>query len=496
MKKIALLFLLIIPCVTFAQNTVLKFKTSKNISVNIHYPIDQLYNSYEYEQIKLYPNKISEYKVNIDDFCYIEIRYSDSQLLNLIVTEGNELEIEYNDGVIYFSGVDGAANQFNHNNHTGEYVYILNDIFARNCSSETIDMEKINKEIEQSIFLKYYGKMKGISFSKKTEEIIKNNFKYHIYGRMVNNYKSLLMGVNGKITPQGAIEVKRQIQSIFKDDFIKHKDIFKYSHLSNYISSYYYSKAYFFTSKEESADLMSRFNFKDFGPFAVYLTAPKEIQSAHFAGIILFQLQYNTNELDNEKVFEYIKKLKPESEYIPIIEKRLKEHQLLRDAEKPQFISGNITSLKMLSGVRELRDKYLYIDIWATWCLPCRTEFTHHKELKKMLSKYSNLAPVYISIDNDKDDAKWRADVLKCHLVGYNIRATQQLTEELERVLCGGENLSIPRYILLNPQGEIIDTDLPRPSNMDELLTVLEKMILFSITIGEPKSDKTNIFKL
>ncbi len=61
-------------------------------------------------------------------------------------------------------------------------------------------------------------------------------------------------------------------------------------------------------------------------------------------------------------------------------------------------INGKEVSLSDLKG------KYVYIDVWATWCGPCRYELPHLKELEK---KMHGKKIVFVSISCDKDKAAW-----------------------------------------------------------------------------------------
>ena len=55
----------------------------------------------------------------------------------------------------------------------------------------------------------------------------------------------------------------------------------------------------------------------------------------------------------------------------------------------------------------DLKGKYVYIDIWATWCGPCLRQIPAMKELEE---KYrgKNIEIMSVSVDSEKDKDKWR----------------------------------------------------------------------------------------
>ncbi|KAK9670865.1 Redoxin [Popillia japonica] len=64
--------------------------------------------------------------------------------------------------------------------------------------------------------------------------------------------------------------------------------------------------------------------------------------------------------------------------------------------------SGKAYSLSYFEG------KTVYIDVWATWCAPCRKELPYLKELHEKFKKNKNLVFVSISTDAVKDYEKWK----------------------------------------------------------------------------------------
>ena len=122
--------------------------------------------------------------------------------------------------------------------------------------------------------------------------------------------------------------------------------------------------------------------------------------------------------------------------------------------------------------LEDLRGKYVYIDVWATWCGPCRAEIPF---LKKVEEKYhgKNIEFVSISVDVDKDHEKWVNFVKEKELGGMQLFADKNWNSEFMK----SYNInSIPRFILLDPKGNIISSDAERPSS-PALQTQLDKLL-------------------
>ncbi|MBP4142584.1 TlpA family protein disulfide reductase [Flavobacterium sp. P4023] len=125
------------------------------------------------------------------------------------------------------------------------------------------------------------------------------------------------------------------------------------------------------------------------------------------------------------------------------------------------------------TSLSDFRGSYVFIDVWATWCGPCKYEFPFIGKVEKMYHG-KNIKFVSISIDRLKDEQKWRDMIKKEGLVGIQLLADKEINSSF---IAGYYIQAIPRFIILDKEGKIINSDSPRPSE-PELLDILNSLDL------------------
>ncbi|WP_126969453.1 TlpA family protein disulfide reductase [Gynurincola endophyticus] len=144
-------------------------------------------------------------------------------------------------------------------------------------------------------------------------------------------------------------------------------------------------------------------------------------------------------------------------------------HDLSKSEEVTLMNEANDTiSFKRL--LTQLRGKVVLIDLWASWCVPCIGEMPFTAELSKVFESQP-FQVLYLSLDREM------------HL--FSNFSEKNLKGKLNYNILGNFNSSfavlnkiteIPRYMLIDKQGNIINNKAPRPSNK-ELKEMIEKLL-------------------
>lgn len=178
------------------------------------------------------------------------------------------------------------------------------------------------------------------------------------------------------------------------------------------------------------------------------------------------KVQYSGVDGKDELIAYYRKNVINEADKAKFDELYAKWDKLRTGCPSPSFTGTNIEGKQV--SLEELRGKYVYIDVWATWCGPCRGEIPH---LKKLEEKYHGKDIHFVSLSCDQDKAAWEKMVKKDQMTGIQLHIGSGAKFMDEYVING-----IPRFILLDRTGRIVKADATRPSNpetaklFDELL--------------------------
>ncbi|HEX8333610.1 MAG TPA: TlpA disulfide reductase family protein [Segetibacter sp.] len=126
-------------------------------------------------------------------------------------------------------------------------------------------------------------------------------------------------------------------------------------------------------------------------------------------------------------------------------------------------LSGSVNKFKNL--ISSANGKVILIDFWASWCVPCIAEVPH---LKKAAEKLKDKITIY-SMSIDSDESNWKKATKK-----YNLLSNSFLLEKFEnhQIVKFLQLNAIPRIILINRKGELLESDFLKPSNKNFQITL------------------------
>ena len=146
----------------------------------------------------------------------------------------------------------------------------------------------------------------------------------------------------------------------------------------------------------------------------------------------------------------------------PVLKAAFQEKYDAWDLTRPGMPSPDFRAWDAEEKMHTLADfkgKYVYIDLWATWCGPCRREMPFLRQLEE---DYKGRNITFLSLSTDARKADWLKMVENQQMTGV-----QLFLGSSSRFQTAYKADGIPHFILLDPEGKIVNANMLRPSSPD-----------------------------
>ncbi len=114
--------------------------------------------------------------------------------------------------------------------------------------------------------------------------------------------------------------------------------------------------------------------------------------------------------------------------------------------------------------------KVVYLDFWASWCRPCKNEMPYSLKMQK---HFSGKDVVFVYMSSDRNPKAWENSISQLNITGENYLVSAKVHQEYNSLF---DVKFIPRYVLIDKNGNVVDANAKRPSN-SEAVKDIEKLL-------------------
>lgn len=488
MKIIQLMLILLLPIYVICQQKKENIKISGKISGKIPDVIEYTLpiNGIDFFGFTnaVQPDAAGNFEINLhaEKTCFIDLLNGFKGYGSLIVEPGTSYKVAINTEKKETKFVVESKDQ--EGQHLYNQIQNRNMIVGGHFELETKNYQKdsLVSDIKQKLNKSSQTEIAGFKQLLKEKKISKG-----FYDLVESDRDYFYKGAQGSLAFINFLNSERNKNTLTKEQYTElWADIFQSNPITDpkLISSpwfYFYIENYL-RYKELIVENVTTSTLSEIGKQGLIQTHEIETAKKYLSG---FQLEYyvaaylyytaiNKNyEKELITLFDQFKKEYPSSRFtsflepviIPVINFHNKQKESLN--EKIKFVENTVNFNSIKEVLKDLKGKQYYVDIWATWCSPCKEEFKYNAKLYELL-KSKNITMVYISIDKDSKEKQWREMAHFYNLEGYHIRVNEKLDADL-RTLNGSQSLAIPWHFLADENGIVINKKLSGPSQLQNL---------------------------
>lgn len=168
----------------------------------------------------------------------------------------------------------------------------------------------------------------------------------------------------------------------------------------------------------------------------------------------------------------------PNSEYLNWLDPEMsiiKKKQSALFDQSVVFAKDNGLKINRLDEVLEtFKGKTILLDLWGTWCGPCRSEFEKNLDVIKRRFKNFDLTYIYIANLDVNNQKKWRELISYYKLPGFQVLANENLTIDLRKSLNFN---TYPANVIIHKDGSYEMSKAGYPMDRKILIDQIEKAL-------------------
>lgn len=121
----------------------------------------------------------------------------------------------------------------------------------------------------------------------------------------------------------------------------------------------------------------------------------------------------------------------------------------------------------------DFKGKVVYMDVWASWCGPCIVLFPAARRLEEKFKDDDRI--VFLSVSADSKSSLWLKAVQQYHPAGHQLWASDGFSSKFIKDY---HISSIPKYLIIDPNGKIVTFPAPRPDDEYAIFKLLHETSL------------------
>ncbi|MBQ4082959.1 MAG: TlpA family protein disulfide reductase [Bacteroidaceae bacterium] len=156
--------------------------------------------------------------------------------------------------------------------------------------------------------------------------------------------------------------------------------------------------------------------------------------------------------------------------YLAILNKELRYANSLRSSDDIAGMNDGESILRKL--LEPMKGKVVIIDVWGTWCGPCKRALSHSQEEYARLANYD---VAYLYLANGSSKESWENVIKQYEVTGENVYHYNLPDEQQSKVENFLKVSGYPTYRIVDKEGNILDVNAD-PRDLDALERVVRQL--------------------